>query len=349
MLKNLYIISLLVLSLPSLALAQLTSFPENIHQPLEVGVAVELQRLDMINEKEHSFHAELVLHLRWKDPRLAFDMKQAGTWRKEYRGHDAKQFLETIWTPKVYFSNLISSVESDEKRNVFIHPDGLVESLQAVQGTFESEFNTRYFPFDNQKLKLDLQSRYYDLRLLKLVHRMEDGEYSGISDMKLSQWNIYHHRYSSYLFRGWNNAAYSGLEMDIYIVRKTSQFLPFIFFPFITLMLFPTISMFSREYTLEAKVSLLLNGILAQIALAFTIKSTYTTVEFVGNTVIYIFILGIVYYLITLLHNVLLLNMIENRKELALTINNYTKWSFPLIFLILLVHLSIEAIITGLA
>lgn len=100
---------------------------------------------------------------------------------------------------------------------------------------------------------------------------------------------------------------------------------------------------------METKVSLLLNGILAQIALAFTIKSTYTTVEFVGNTVIYIFILGVAYYLVTLLYNVILLNMYETRKELVLTIDNYTKWAFPLIFTILLTHLSIEAIITGLA
>lgn len=135
--------------------ATATTFPPYLAAPLNVGVAMTIDKIKGIDEEKGTFSADIALLLRWKDPELSFDPVKEGTDRKLFSGAVAESFLSKIWLPGVEISNM--SGQPDRKSSgVYICPNGEVAYNQNISADFKHRFALQNFPFDVQHLPISL-------------------------------------------------------------------------------------------------------------------------------------------------------------------------------------------------
>jgi len=90
--------------------ATATTFPPYLAAPLNVGVAMTIDKIKAIDEDLGTFSADIALLLRWKDPELSFDPVKEGTDRKLFSGAVADSLLSKIWLPGVEFLICLDSL-----------------------------------------------------------------------------------------------------------------------------------------------------------------------------------------------------------------------------------------------
>lgn len=133
---------------------------------------IALTRLSPPNEAFPTFHAELGLDARWRDPRLAWRDASAET-ERTYLGAQVDALAQRIWWPELELENL-EGARQVESRELTIARDGSVEYIERFSATFSTRVDLRRFPFDQQTLLVHLESLPWNegsLRLLPLDER----------------------------------------------------------------------------------------------------------------------------------------------------------------------------------
>lgn len=125
--------------------------PEGV--PTKIYVGLYLLDLISIDDVHQSFTADFFAMVRWNDPRLAIkDPSET----QILRNFD----LEEIWHPLTYIINQrrISKQLDDIFR---VDPAGNVQYIQRFLGDFSSPLDFKDFPFDKQRLALQVVSFRY--------------------------------------------------------------------------------------------------------------------------------------------------------------------------------------------
>ncbi len=152
----------------------------DVGKPTEVAVGFFLRDLEELNAERESYEVSAYLTMTWKDTRLAFDPKKAGTNQRIYNP-------KAIWTPDPFFPNVMGT-PSMEEVEVIVLPDGTAEYRARVDGTFFSTFNMRRYPFDSQTLRVELRSEDYDeSEVAFVVDQAATGKHANSS---LVEWTI---------------------------------------------------------------------------------------------------------------------------------------------------------------
>ncbi|MGB0713491.1 MAG: hypothetical protein ACPGUC_08020, partial [Gammaproteobacteria bacterium] len=130
-----------------------------------------------------NFTMEVFLDLRWVDPRLAFDGSQPHI----YEEHQAAAKLEAIWQPDLEIENEAGPREV-ENQELIIHPDGRVEYQERFRVAVHAHFDLARFPFDRQRLEVDLESFAWDNGKVVLTPLEELIGYEPSADS--GEWSI---------------------------------------------------------------------------------------------------------------------------------------------------------------
>lgn len=122
--------------------------------PVEIGLFVE--RIDSISEIDHSFDAEVFLELVWCDPRLAYGGADAPE-RIVYLEDRAHAEMQSVWWPDVAFVNHAGPPDRQQEE-LLVFPDGTVVYEERVAVTLRARYDFTRFPFDAQRLTLEIES-----------------------------------------------------------------------------------------------------------------------------------------------------------------------------------------------
>ena len=154
--------------------------PDPEGDPTEVTVGGYLLDLRNVDDSKQSFEADIFYVLTWRDPRLVADDLPSSL-------IGCTLALNSIWSP------LPEVVNERNLRRRFdetatVDESGLVRHLQRVQGEFTVPLNLKEFPFDSQKLFIEIVSRGHSVDQVSLVL---DEDVSGMEDtLTLTDWTI---------------------------------------------------------------------------------------------------------------------------------------------------------------
>jgi hypothetical protein len=267
----------------------------NAGLPVLVRTGLRYGQLGTIDEKEGSFAATVDLRLRWSDARLAYP-KPDGAAFKEFKDGAAQTQLASMWAPGVEMVN--TTVPPALRISTLrIYPDGQVEWMQRFNAKFATAFDPQRFPFDQQKLAVELAIRGEDQNRVALDFRQDDLDFSGASfDQELGRWNVGLTHIRRDPLPGLYGAFHSRLWVELQIERKFTMALAPIFIPLFASLLIPLMAIFMNRVTdgvfqIEAfsLSNIVIGGLFAVIALNFTVNSSYPTLGGTDNTVTRLF------------------------------------------------------------
>lgn len=153
--------------------------PRRDGEPVDADLGLHMKYLQSISEADHSFTLEAFVELIWCDPRLAFDAAEAGEVRKVFLEEVAQRKIEEIWWPDLYFVNS-SGPPTTERHELIIFSDGTVVHEERLQVSLKSKLDLTQFPFDRQKLEIEIESFAWPAHDL-VLHL--DSEKTGMADV----------------------------------------------------------------------------------------------------------------------------------------------------------------------
>lgn len=276
------LLSLLLALLAATAAQAQTGVPTGKGLPVNVNVSVEFVDLVAFKENAGVLTATVDVRLRWQDLRLRRAGQDAMQPPQIYRGRDADAQIAKMWVPPVEFANQRGKA-TYTSTGLWIYADGTVEMIRRTSGDFASNVNVESFPFDRQKLRLDIAVRDVDAETVMLVFNEDDINDSGhAKQASLDGWELGNVTLRGEAMNGWHGAKHSQVVASLEIVREPAMIIASIFIPLFASLLIPMLSVWlnrSKEGNFRIEtfelVNIIIGGLFAVIALNFTINSTY--------------------------------------------------------------------------
>lgn len=334
------LLALLPLIYASASLASdLTQMPESAPRPLPVAVSLSVLDMQGIRENLNTLFATVELRQTWLDSRLAFDPVKQGMDRQIYTDREAQSFLDQHWNPHIVITNLISTTGTPEI-GVEVRPDGTVTEIRTLTAGFYIHSDYSDFPFDQQMFPIDVASDRYNRDALTLLYGSEERAASAIDrSVHLAQWTFHGlvGEHSSSI--GWDGTSFEHLTIKLQAKRKTLQYAPQIFLPYLFIMMAPLLVLIIKFEDVFQKATLLSGAALATIALQFSVGASFPEVVLTDNIVSRMFWLGYAFLvvmlslIITVYNTTLQFRDTHVIKELRVQLN----WIPAALFLVLLI------------
>lgn len=290
-----------------------TSLPTDKGLPLRVKAAVAFVEVPTFNENTGTFKATVDVRLRWEDPRLRRPAGEATDPPRVYRGAEARAQLAKLWVPGAELVNQKGKATymADGLR---IYPDGRVELTRRTSAEFTTAFEVERFPFDRQKLRLEVAIRDLTSDAVKLEFDQDDLDFSRIAaNATLDGWDLGLVTLRSEPLSGWYGASHARVLASLEVARQSGAVAAAIFVPLFASLLIPLLGIWLNRaedgvFQIETFefVNLIVGGLFAVIALNFTISSMYQVLSSGDNPVTRLFTLNYITLGISLLVNVLI-------------------------------------------
>lgn len=324
---------------------KLTLIPRDKGLPVIVRVGMYFVDIDSISENDSAFTATIDLRLRWVDLRLRYAPLEAPSGFKEFRGAEAEAKLSEIWVPGVELANVIDA-PSYQAQGLRIFPDGKVELIQRTKAQFSMSFEVERFPFDRQKLKVEVFSRKENAERVRLEFRQEDLDFSRVSEeVELTGWVLGLVDIQPAPQVGWYGESYSRLWVSLEVVRQPGTAVAPVFIPLFASLLIPLLAIWLNrvkdgEFQIEAfeLANIIIGGLFAVIALNFTVNAEYQILASGENMVTRLFGLNYLTLGISLLTNIVLFRFNVAQRMFGKYVQEqlylYLVWAVPILALI---------------
>jgi hypothetical protein len=278
--------------------SNLKSLPRQGGLPVNVLAGVSFAKIDSVGENEGEFNAMIDVRLRWRDSRLKATANPA-TGFQEFHGQAASAKLSEIWAPVVDLANLRGE-PLYQNQVLRLFSSGHVEWMRRTTGSFSSEFQVGHFPFDRQKLTVELVVRGDPSQRVTLDFRQGDLDFSraipgtGVPGWKLGWVDM---RRSTEI--GFHGESHAALAAELEIAREFNMSLGPIFIPLFASLLIPLMAIYLNriedgKFQIEAfeLSNIVIGGLFAVIALNFTVNSEYPGLGGSDNPVTQLFTLN---------------------------------------------------------
>lgn len=270
----------------------MTTLPLSGGLPVQVRTGLYFIDVESYQEHDGTFAATVDLRLKWKDGRLAYDLKTAPSGFVEFRDDKALAKLAEQWAPLVELSNSVGDPVF-QNQLLRVYPDGQVEWLRRVKGQFRSEVAPENFPFDHQQLAVHLTVRNENERRVTLDFRQDDLDFSGVeSTVNIPGWKLGLVNISRSPIAGFYGESNARLIAALGISRALGPGLGPIFIPLMASLLIPLMAVYMNkvqdgEFQIEAfeLSNIVIGGLFAVIALNFTVNSDYPALGAGDNAV----------------------------------------------------------------
>lgn len=148
--------------------------PDPSGPPTVIDFGVRIADLAEINDVNQTITIDLVVRMRWTDPRLA-----------DWEG--CRVSIADIWFPEPIMKNS-GRVFSRWPETASVENGGKITYLQRISGTFSSYHHLADFPFDKQVISLRIYP--LDWSISKLIYRI-DETFTGMTPLlNISDWAI---------------------------------------------------------------------------------------------------------------------------------------------------------------
>ena len=312
--------------------------PRDWQLPVRVSVAMRLLDVAQVQETQGLMNARIELSYRWADPRLAFDRVKEGVGRLDFFDAAAKAKLQKIWTPSVEIENLVGSPRQDQM-GLSISATGEVLLVRTIDASFRLAANMSTFPFDRQRLTVQVVATQYGLHDVVLVYTQDDDTLSGITLTPLTPlWALKRLDFIGSNYVAWNGASHSRMAVTVVADRKWTVYIARIFLPFLLIMSISLFVLWSKDYNPSSKGPQIFSGMLALVALSFTFEAQFPGSMSANTPIATMVSSGFVYLIGALTVYIALMNpnaswAVKN-PGVAAELRAVIPWAFPLLALI---------------
>jgi Neurotransmitter-gated ion-channel ligand binding domain len=281
------------------------------------------------------------MRLSWLDQRLRYPAAEAPIGYREWRNGAVAAQLAAIWSPKVGFANLRGE-PTRESRSLRLYPDGRVELLRRVEGSFGSSFDVGLFPFDRQQLKVELVSLDETSNRVNLDYRQDDLLFSRADPgITIGGWTVGPVNLTRDPLAGWYGENYARLRVALEVQRRAIETVPSLFVPLLASLLIPLLAIWlnrsnNGEFEIKAfeMTNIVIGGLFAVIALNFTVNSDRSILASSTNTISLLFGLNYLALAAALVINVCLFrfNMVRALagRHVQHETFRYIAWALPI-------------------
>ncbi len=297
-----------------------------IEDSIDVEIAVTIDQITDLNQKDENFTVVGNLKLSWVDNRFAYN---PDTCKCNEKNYESKQFVNYLndaglnW-PKFIFLNQQGRRHVQEEL-IKIYPDGEVLYFERFTVTLQApDFNFSKFPFDPQEFYIRI------IALEPIQHYLFsiNEEPTEIGDnLGEEEWFVtdYEYNISSYQARN----TFTQFNLRISADRHTEYYLFRIFIPLLLIVIVSWFIFFMRDFARRVDISV--TTLLVFVAFNFTLGSDLPRLgylTFMDNIIMIAFAvtcLGVVC-------NVLLRRIeAKGNRELAEYLDQYITWGYPIL------------------
>jgi hypothetical protein len=321
-----------------------TGLPTANGLPIRVKAAVTFAEIESFSENTATFKATVDVRLRWQDLGLRRPAAEAADPPRVFRGAEAQAQLATLWVPNAEITNQRGS-PSYTAAGLRIYPDGQVELTRRTTAEFATPYDVERFPFDRQKLQVELAVRDQIAEVVALSFDQRDLDSSrAAAGTHLEGWTLLHATLRSEPLAGWYGATHAHIVASLEIARNPAAPATAIGIPLFATLLIPFLAIWLNrvkdgQLQLEAHslINLLIGGLFAVIALNLSVNSRYTALSVSDNLVSRLLALSYATLGISFLINLLLIRF----RVVERLLGRYTqeqcylvlRWVFPVLVL----------------
>jgi hypothetical protein len=244
----------------------------------------------------YDIHAHGRPSLQWLDTRLHHAPEEVPLGYREWRGEAVATQLAGMWHPEIGLANLRGE-PSRQSQSLRLYPDGRVELLRRVSGTFAAALDVRRFPFDHQALLVELAAQNVTTDKVSLDFRQDDLAFSQPDPgIDIHGWTVGAVDLERSPLPGWYGESYSRLRVALHVDRRAIETVPGLLVPLLASLLIPLLATWlnrsrNGKFEIEAfeLTNIIIGGLFAVIALNFTINSERSILASGANTVSLLF------------------------------------------------------------
>ena len=308
--------------------------PPTVYGPTQVGVGIFVQNLTDLSARDNSYEMEGLMGLLWCDPRLAFDPEDIDWPEEVFLEKDAAKELERIWQPDISFVNEIAprQIENEE---LIIKPDGTTEYRERFFVSLSTNFDMRRFPFDTQKLILELESFAWSSK--HLVFQLYEDLMGFSSEFSAPGWTILNVEESLQVKQEIRDkAAFSELVTEITVQRDPGYYIVKIIIPMLIIVGISWSVFWMLGDRLADRLSVSFVGILTILVYQFIVSGTLQSPIYI-NFLDGLGLLSFAMLALTIVENIVV-NMLclQGQEKFANSIDHRCRWIFPLTYLVIL-------------
>ena len=320
--------------------------PPRTSGPLVVGVRLDINDINEIDDSAETFEFNGVMTLRWQDPRLAFDPALEGLDDKIYTGNFQVDEVFPGWCPQVV---LVNAAGLYDKSGVMlrVQPDGTSTLIETINAMAESKLRMRRLPFDSQRLEAAFQVLGFDKDEVQLVPAMAPAG-APASLVQIPQWEVKgistssEERVAPYAGRG---GVASTLVLAVDVKRLPFHLMRLIVFPLMVIVLLSFTVFWMDRAAIGDRVSVSFIGILTAVAYLMVTNDQMPHIAYV--TLMHGFLnISLIIMTLTVVVN-LIVGALDHRgeSERSNRIDHLCRWAFPLAYFCLLGVITASAFI----
>ena len=301
--------------------------------PEEIRVMVAILDIDGVNDRDQQFNVDAFYEISWLDPRLAND-------DDESRGSTRTFGLDEIWTPGLTIINnrgmspLLPQVAS-------VEPDGRVTIRQRSAGALAVKLDLHRFPFDTQRLTMQIVSYRYDPS--QLVYSSDSRLITNPETFSAAGWHFEPQDPEFAIYRLTEDGVGSSeLTFGLLAERDSGFFILTLALPMALILSLAWMVHWLQPDIIPARIGMSTAMVFSLIALGVSFRLTLPRIDYLTRAdhfVIYSTLLVLLSLAATVTatrwHN-------ADKEAAAKKLTLYTRWSFPFVFAAI-VALSIPA------
>lgn len=296
--------------------------PDPPGQATQVAIAILVLDVDRVDDMSQSFGADMAVVLRWRDARLAQDDPDSRT-----------ASLGEIWHPDIQLLNQ-REVTAAWEQVAEIDPDGTVTYRQRYTGAFSARMNLTRFPFDEQKLPIQLISPRYSpdeivLNNAPFADRTGIGGDVQLNEWKVTKWQLVDTPYSAHV----SMAPRAAMAFVLHVKRYPTAYIFKLAAPLTLIVVMSWLVFWLGLDRIDAQIGLGATAVLTLITSRISFDAILPRVSYL--TRIDYFQIACTVLVFFAMFEVMITSALVSRQEfdVALRIDRVSRWVFPLLFL----------------
>ena len=202
------------------------SVESSLNSTVPVNVSLRIKEISKVDAKDGTFTIYYHLAYWWQGKSVTHNTVE------QYTGSEVDDFLKTIWTPGLEFTNkaqnpviLNQRVGVNEKGEIHVDQYGYVKLL--------ANYNFRSFPFDTQNFEILIGSPYEKVKIIDT-----QKEYKFNNKIKLSAWHLKYIVHSIKRVPSlFDQDQVSQLKFSIFMKRDELYYITKLYVPLLTFIL----------------------------------------------------------------------------------------------------------------
>lgn len=306
-------------------------FPPSLTESTLVDLGLFIIDISQVDAVENTFKIQGLLDLVWCDPRLAFDAAAAGGSEKIYLEQNALRETTEIWWPDPDFVN---QTEPREIENVVlvVRADGTVDYQEQFVTTLKSRFDLRRFPFDRQRLSVEIESFVWTAHVMRFH---EEAQKIGFDEeFEIPEWHV-RSVHSSVVSRQEvrDRDVFSEFLLEIELQRHPGYYIWKLILPLALLVVASWVVFWLTDWLVNRRLGLAFRGVLIVVAFQFVIAGDLPKVSYLTFMDSFL-MLSFLMMMLTIGQNTIVSHYyLKERQGRAHRVDAVSRWLFPLLYL----------------